>query len=191
MPSNERHPLIELIKSEHLAIANVIFPAQQSFSWTKIQWLWENAENLHHLNEEHLLYSEIQKSPRLLEGGPYCVYFYEEQIQNPPVVRVNKLLTEISGNIVSVSKPDTKLPIDIPTTEHRCLNSLIDFTLKNRDTISSSQLRSILDLYSDINSSHTKKEEKCFFKMCTQILLVQQLDTVFAKWRPVSQFKTH
>lgn len=177
------HPLFARIQEEHEACRRQI-EAAKSIVQKKSLLLWlRAADEDHHRREEIHLFTRLLGKPRLREGGPYCVFYFDEHICNPP----RDLALKITGS-PPLWLPEQEIfhqntsPLDIPVEEHRTLRALLDYLISEQEKMSDSAFQTIFQTYVDVLLRHMTKEERCFFKLCQQVLEEKELDEIWQDW---------
>ncbi len=187
------HPLFAQIIGEHEIILRRLDRLPTIDGVVEyVNFLFEFAEQGHHRQEELLLFSEVFKFARHREGGPMCTYFFDAQMASPPEERVKALLTQLAPQISLEMKMDphhqevfaANSPVKIPINEHRSGKALLEFCRAHLSQLPGSfeMILRCLELYREIQVSHIKKEETCFFHMCVAVLPSTELDRIGDVW---------
>lgn len=145
-------------------------------------YLWEYCsvflEAYHHESEESVLFKTVAKNPKIKNGGPQCTYFYDVQMTNNPLLEVYRELNISDFVIREEHIPihfkeefKNKLPIVIPLEEHIAGKLLLEEIHRLINTEGSvDRIIKLFKKYYNIQIFHFKKEETCFFEMCSNLL---------------------
>lgn len=150
-------------------------------------YLWEYCrtflEGYHHEAEESALFKVVAQNPKIKNGGPQCTYFYDVQMANNPLLAVYRELNIKDYVIRAEHIPENfkeefsnKLPIVIPLEEHIAGKLLLEeiYRLINQDG-NMDRIIKLFEKYYNIQIFHFKKEETCFFEMCSNLISSDEL----------------
>lgn len=181
------HPLFLAIRKEHEELRTILQSLSPETPLNEIENLLWNYEYLHHKKEEELIFKMLIDNPLLCEGGPMCVYYYDEQVVSPPREAVKKLIGQEVQWLSHQSEFQKKhTPLAVPIDEHRSTYSLLHYYLKSFQELSPEQKLEILKLYKRLQISHLEKEENCFFHVMTRLMNDQTLNGLWQKWQSFS-----
>jgi len=182
-----QHPLFLQIKKEHTALRELLVTLTPQIDMAELKHLLDHYELLHHKKEEELIFKPLLDHPLLGEGGPLCVYYFDEQVVAPPRQAVQSLTgQEVKWLSHQKEFQNKHTPLAVPVDEHRSTYSLIQYYLDHFSELSLEKKNAILALYKRIQFSHMEKEENCFFHVMIRLLSDQELDEIWHKWQNYS-----
>lgn len=183
-----QHPLFSLLISEHAKITGRLQAvAADSVTREDLEWFWQNAEVNHHEQEEKILFNYLLKDKRVDGGGPLCMLYMDGYIMQPPLDRA-RAITGVEPPLEEhqIQLFEQASAMRIPVNEHRAGKDILRFLLEKWDVLQPAEKRRGFEEYRRIQTENIKKEESCFFCMCSSLLDVQQADELFSK---LSQLK--
>lgn len=189
MAISVEHPLFQLIRSEHEQIRQLIRSITNTM--TKLEMLnitnklISYAEEHHHYQEEMVVFKKVEDHPRLSEGGPLCIFFYDHYLASNPIQTIENLYNltiEIKAHQQSFY--DKKLPLQVPVDEHRAGSAILSYIQNNAEAMDSSKIYEALSTYSQLQLHHLEKEENCFFHLCAILLNEKEADAAITSWKP-------
>lgn len=198
-----------LIKKEHdliLKYLNLLLKQDFVDYVRLVSFCSQFIEDNHHLKEEELIFKKVQDHPRLQEGGPLCVLYFDLHMAYSPVDRAVELSKKLNQAMVFQISPHLKdlyakkTPLNIPIEEHEAGKFLLSLAedilafssggslLENPSAMQGLQLsteaidalQQIFKLYTEIQVSHFEKEEGCFLKMVCHITSKEEQDEILA-----------
>lgn len=179
-----QHPLFQLLISEHAKITEKLQQlTAESLTHEDLEWLWVNAETNHHEREEKILFNFLLPDKRVDGGGPLCMLYMDGYIMQPPLDRARAITgTEPPLEEHQINIFESGSAMRIPINEHRAGKDILRFLREKWETLSPEVKRRAFEEYRRIQSENIKKEESCFFCMCSSLLSVQQADELFKKF---------
>jgi len=183
-PLEVKHPLFQIIQKEHEKIVEVLQACKTTTERKNIlDWLILETEDKHHRKEETFLFSALLPKKNLSQGGPYCVLYFDEHLQNRPA----DLAKEITGKDLEWLErqktfKDQKSPLDIPLEEHQTLHSLLHFMKSPQAQADENKFNRIFEEYQQLLERHITKEERCFFRVCEMLLSPLELTSIAELW---------
>lgn len=177
-----RHPLFTKIQKEHNTILNKVRDCLTRDERKSIlNWL-ENAENEHHRKEETLLFSALL-SKKASISGPFCVLYFDQHIFDRPADLAKKLTGQaITWNEYQNIFKENKTSLNIPVEEHQALYTLLTYLRKNQAILTDTEFDKIFNSYFELLELHIVKEERCFFRVCEDLLSTDELDQINSLW---------
>lgn len=178
------HRFFELLRNEHRQIEDYLkLLGASDNNKACAEWLWLNAEMLHHSKEEMILFNYMADKKAVNSGGPLCMVFIDNYILYPPLEKCRK----ITGNIPELEGHQQKifdlgLTMRVPINEHRAGKEILRFTLAHWNELQINDRRANLKTYIDIQRGHIDKEENCFFYLCANLLTAEEADRLFLQW---------
>lgn len=141
--------------------------------------------NYHHSKEEVLLFPEVHKRFSTQLAGSHCTYFYEDFYQKRFLKQFQEE-TSLRGLASYVSPPelkdirDEKSPLTIPIEEHEAGFYALKLLESEWHFLQATPNRSPHTFarygrwYTELLSSHVRKEDECLFVMLKEKLSKQQ-----------------
>lgn len=185
MPVSLQHDLFKFIHQEHKKIEALIESCtQEDLSENSLKDLLLFAVKQHHFNEEELLFKTVGQDPRLVSGGPLCMFFMDDYILHHPVDN----LTKLTGLKINIPKRlsnfyETGSNLRIPINEHLVGDTILTELIENYDQHSENQRQDLFKMYRQIQHNNKSKEETCFLHLCSNLLSEQQADEILEKWK--------
>lgn len=179
-----QHPLFKRIQDEHLRIDLLVQSCvENQISKDSLEQLYKFAESEHHYNEEELLFKIVGQDPRLVNGGPMCMFYMDDYIMNHPVENLTLqtgLNIEIPQRLASFYETGSNLRI--PLNEHLVGAKVLAHLIAQYDSLSPLQKEKLFNLYRQIHSNNKSKEENCFLLLCSTLLSEEQADEILNNW---------
>lgn len=150
-------------------------------TWFSLQNIvvWTSAfiHQYHCAKEEFLLFPELNKNPKLSEGGPMCSLYFDGVMQNNPIERVQKLTHDKTPLL---PRTDLKVffkaqsPLIVPLQDHMASQRLLGLLqVLLQQAPSNENLAKALGyarLHNDIERLHFLKEETCLFVFAPKLI---------------------
>ena len=178
------HPFFDKLRHEHRQIEHFLDLMLKNLECKdNVQWLWNNAELIHHFKEETILFNYLAEHYNVMSGGPLCMFFLDSYILYPPLEKCK----QISGALPELEEHQKKIfelgsTMRVPINEHRAGKEILKFTLKNWNDMEVSKRNLNLKIYDEIQREHLNKEENCFFHLCVNLLNTEQADLLLTRW---------
>lgn len=180
-----QHDLFKFIHQEHQKIEALIESCtHEGLSKNTLKDLLLFAVKQHHFNEEELLFKIVGQDPRLVNGGPLCMYFMDDYVLNHPVDN----LTQLTGLKINIPERlssfyETGSNLRIPINEHLVSDTLLTEMIENYEYYSEKQRQDLFKMYRQIQHNNKSKEETCFLHVCSNLLSDQQANEILEKWK--------
>lgn len=181
------HGFFRLIIDEHRLITDRLRSIKNLQDLkANLNWLWDFIEMHHHKKEEIILFKSVANNKKLSEGGPFCTLYYDMQIATNPI-QICEKLTGKAPPIEANQKIyyDTKSPLCIPLDDHRSGCAILKYLKDNIDSLSEAESWNLFENYRTLMISHMEKEEKCFLRMCVNLMSPKQCDDCYNLWQSV------
>jgi hemerythrin-like domain-containing protein len=181
---NLNHPIFTIIKKEHKEILERLKDLKTIQDYSQlVNWLWSFVEEHHHQKEESILFDFVKDNPKLHEGGPFCVYYFDYFMNDRPSDYCQKHFGKQPEITPSQQKfYDKSSPIRIPIEEHRAGKEILSYLIKNNATLSKEDYLKYLTKYKELQELHFNKEESCFFHLCSMMITEIEADTLYQEW---------
>lgn len=180
-----QHPLFQLLISEHAKITERLrLLTADTLTREDLEWFWVNAEVGHHEQEEKILFNFLLPDKRVDGGGPLCMLYMDGYIMQPPLDRA-RAITGVEPPLEDhqIKLFDLGSAMRIPVNEHRAGKEILRFLKDKWDELQPAEKKRAFEEYRRIQTENIKKEESCFFCMCSNLLSVAQADELFVQMR--------
>lgn len=178
------HSFLNLLRLEHRQIEHHLdLMLQNMHNKQHVEWLWQNAELIHHYKEETILFEYLAQNYTVQSGGPMCMFFLDYYVAHPPLEKcktVTGVIPELEEHQKLVFNSGSTMRV--PMNEHRAGKEILKFTMINWNVLDVLERERNLKLYNEIQREHLNKEENCFFHLCASLLNVSEADLLLEKW---------
>lgn len=187
--------LINFFKNEHAILLNRFekhfMLAKHSHNWTLLHSICKSQiEENHHAKEEQFIFDAVKENDKIKSGGPLCTYYFDFHMANPSLHRAIETTKKITGLTFEPEwSPqmkeirDLNLPLAIPGEDHeagriilRCIDNLLSRVTSDQ---TQEQIEILFKNYIEIQKEHFDREENCFFKMCTNLILPEKWEQIY------------